>query len=403
MKLIPLFLIAVLLSAGCSQSETQVLLLQAESLMATRPDSALTLLESVSPTELTASADKAQYALLLTQAQDKNDVELTNDSLISIAVDYYDAAGDYALLAKAHYYRGRIYQRLSRMTKTIREFVRATSYSEEVQDKEQLNLVYADFACFLSDLQLFTQADSLFAKAEELNVQLKDSARWALTLANRGTNYIALGSTFYPVAERCLQQALAVAEKTGNRKAEWAAVSALSALNGNLQNDTLAVAYARWQLALSDASQSIMGYFSLGDAYLKMNQYDSAAIYLTKCLSGDNYRIKENACMLLVDIARAKGELKNELKFSQFVVLYRDSLKHAAEVLNISDIDDMHSQQAEQKYQTFFDRNFGYFFYFVLLFLCVMIFLIYKDHKYYRRMVRARKERERLQESLRQK
>lgn len=406
MKLIPLLLIAVLLSAGCSQSETQVLLLRADSLMATRPDSALTLLESASLTEFIVAADKAQYALLLTQARDKNDVEFTNDSLITIAVDYYSAARDYALLAKAHYYRGRIYQRLFRVTKTMREFVRATIYSEEVQDKELLSLVYADFAYFLSELELSPQADSLFAKAEELNVQQKDSARWALALANRGTNYIVLGAIFYPVAEQYLQRALVVAEKMGNRRAEWAAVSALSTLNSNLQNDTLAATYARRQIALSDTSQSIMGYFSLGNAYLKMNQYDSATIYLTKCLSDDNYRnyrIKENACMLLVDIARTKGDLKNEIKFSKFVVRYRDNLKKAAETIDVSDLDNMHSQRTEQTYQTFFDRNFSYFFYFALLFLSVMIFLIYKDHKYYRRMVRARKERERLQESLRQK
>lgn len=406
MKLIPLLLIAVLLSAGCSQSETQVLLLRADSLMATRPDSALTLLESASLTEFIVAADKAQYALLLTQARDKNDVEFTNDSLITIAVDYYSAARDYALLAKAHYYRGRVYQRLFRVTKTMREFVRATIYSEEVQDKELLSLVYADFAYFLSELELSPQADSLFAKAEELNVQQKDSARWALALANRGTNYIVLGAIFYPVAEQYLQRALVVAEKMGNRRAEWAAVSALSTLNSNLQNDTLAATYARRQIALSDTSQSIMGYFSLGNAYLKMNQYDSATIYLTKCLSDDNYRnyrIKENACMLLVDIARTKGDLKNEIKFSKFVVRYRDNLKKAAETIDVSDLDNMHSQRTEQTYQTFFDRNFSYFFYFALLFLSVMIFLIYKDHKYYRRMVRARKERERLQESLRQK
>ena len=57
-------------------------------------------------------AEKAKYALLLTQAEDKNYILHTSDSLINIAVCYYDSIQDTDLSAKSHYYLGRVYQDL---------------------------------------------------------------------------------------------------------------------------------------------------------------------------------------------------------------------------------------------------------------------------------------------------
>ena len=57
------------------------------------PDSALHILESIESQQLTVHADRAYYALLLTQARDKNYIVQTDDSLIRTAVQYYDSIG----------------------------------------------------------------------------------------------------------------------------------------------------------------------------------------------------------------------------------------------------------------------------------------------------------------------
>ena len=62
---------------------------RAEALMNESPDSAWTLLNTISPDEMGQNRNLAFYALLYTQAQDKTYRDETNDSLISIAVDYY--------------------------------------------------------------------------------------------------------------------------------------------------------------------------------------------------------------------------------------------------------------------------------------------------------------------------
>ena len=80
---------SVSLSSCSSPSVKNPLLLCADSLMETYPDSALSILESITYPQKMPRADRALYALLLTQARHKNYIALEDDSLIKTAVDYY--------------------------------------------------------------------------------------------------------------------------------------------------------------------------------------------------------------------------------------------------------------------------------------------------------------------------
>ncbi len=118
-----LFLLLAALFFACSDAVHRYVpsLLRADSLMQVGcADSALAVLENISAKELVFSSSQARYALLLTQARDKNYILHTDDSLIRIAVDYYDGTGDVASRAKAHYYLGRVYQDMNDVGECIR-------------------------------------------------------------------------------------------------------------------------------------------------------------------------------------------------------------------------------------------------------------------------------------------
>ena len=78
---------------ACNRSADEVFA-SAEALMEDRPDSALALREAIDPHRLRGARRHALYALLLTQARDKNYIDETSDSLISIAVSYFDNSRD---------------------------------------------------------------------------------------------------------------------------------------------------------------------------------------------------------------------------------------------------------------------------------------------------------------------
>ena len=82
-------LLAYCILAACTRSSPNAQLVQADSLMQKFPDSALHFLEKIRPEELNSLEDRAYYALLVTQVQDKNYIFQENDSLIRIAVQYY--------------------------------------------------------------------------------------------------------------------------------------------------------------------------------------------------------------------------------------------------------------------------------------------------------------------------
>lgn len=90
-----LFFLALFLSAACRHdSRTDPILHQTDSLMATRPDSALHLLERhANRLPLRSTPECARYALLLAQALDKCERSLRPcDSLLDVALAYSTAA-----------------------------------------------------------------------------------------------------------------------------------------------------------------------------------------------------------------------------------------------------------------------------------------------------------------------
>lgn len=93
---------ALLAVASCSRTDDARLAV-AERQMAEHPDSALQMLRQIDATSLNRH-NTALYALLLTQALDKNDVAVNNDSSIRIAVDYYSRYNDNDKKLRSFYY-----------------------------------------------------------------------------------------------------------------------------------------------------------------------------------------------------------------------------------------------------------------------------------------------------------
>lgn len=105
-----LILIIFFLGVSCGrQRETDLVLDNARALMRDEPARALALLRTLRTEHLKRASSRAQYALLYSQALDKNRIFRTDDSLIRIAVRYYESRDTPHEKASAYYYLGRIY------------------------------------------------------------------------------------------------------------------------------------------------------------------------------------------------------------------------------------------------------------------------------------------------------
>ena len=113
---------------SCSSPAVQRTLNDVETYIMDRPDSALAVLDSMDRTLLTTDRLKAHHALLHAMALDKNYIDVTDDSLASVALDYYSRKGPKKYEARSRYYLGLSYFYAGDLSKAILE----TTKAEEV-------------------------------------------------------------------------------------------------------------------------------------------------------------------------------------------------------------------------------------------------------------------------------
>ncbi|MDE5846585.1 MAG: hypothetical protein K2M83_13295 [Muribaculaceae bacterium] len=189
--LIAIFLIFLFSSCKSEQSK---ILSQADSVMESRPDSAMTLLESIDRSRLTQS-ELPYYALLYTQAQVKTDVPLDSDSLISIAfAKYGDTPKDDRGL-RANFYTGEVLFNRQKNPQAMRYFLTVYEESKRLGN----NYWRAKAAERISDLFYFAynydeaekyaqEAAQLFKVVEKQTFYRYTLAKLAIYFINNGKN-----------------------------------------------------------------------------------------------------------------------------------------------------------------------------------------------------------------------
>lgn len=123
-----IFLSFILLS--CRSYDVTRTLQDVDSYIMTRPDSALTVLEGVDRDLLRSERQRAYHALLYAMALDKNYIDVNDDSIASVAVDYYSRKGPMKYRARAYYYLGLAYYYQQDYDRAILEFTKAEKAAE---------------------------------------------------------------------------------------------------------------------------------------------------------------------------------------------------------------------------------------------------------------------------------
>ena len=212
-RILPLYLLlSLLLSAGCSDPKHVTdALTRAEAWMNEHPDSAWTVLNTLSPDEMGQNRTRARYALLYTQAQDKNYIDETNDSLISVAVDYYRHTDDVRRKFLSYYYQGRVYTNAKDYLNATSCYMEAEQLADEVGDDYLSGLLYAELGRIY---------DIYYDYPKSLKAHRKAAEYYERAGKIRHRNYMWLNQSSvlrnmnkYDESERLLQKTLGVAKK----------------------------------------------------------------------------------------------------------------------------------------------------------------------------------------------
>jgi tetratricopeptide (TPR) repeat protein len=139
-QIVWLILSAVLL-ASCGPVRDRRALDGVEAVMPERPDSALAVLRGMKPRDLPGLHVRPLHSLLLSEALDKNYIDLTDDSLALAANRYYGEHGAKLHRLKSWYYLGRIRFNSGNYAEAVICYDKALAFAEDLGNYHYLGLI----------------------------------------------------------------------------------------------------------------------------------------------------------------------------------------------------------------------------------------------------------------------
>lgn len=137
---------AIILLSACGPVRDRQTLNYMEALMPERPDSALTILQGMKIRDMPGLHVHHFHALLLSEALDKNYIDLTDDSLAIFANRYYDSHGTRLHRLKSWYYLGRVRFNSRNYAEAVICYDKALEFAEELTSYHYIGLINREIA-----------------------------------------------------------------------------------------------------------------------------------------------------------------------------------------------------------------------------------------------------------------
>lgn len=191
---------------SCSDNRSVKELGKIEALMQEDPVKVLETLENIDERTLKGDKAKALYALLYSQAKDKNWIDETDDSLISIAVNYFKESNDTYHKFLSYFYCGRVYQNAGNLAKAIIFFTKAEEMETDMCDFYYVGLLYANLGLLYQDINNYTKSLEAFENAFKYYSNAGKHHHSMYAKLNMGN--ILLNMKQYDKAEQCLEEVM---------------------------------------------------------------------------------------------------------------------------------------------------------------------------------------------------
>lgn len=242
------------------------------------PDSALNLLKGIHDPEKLWGESQATYALLMTQAMDKNYMKFSSDSLIALALNYYTITQTSPIMyAKALFYHGRVMLELDKEEEALKSFLAAKDVYERTKDHKMLALILEEIGMINRRQELFDDALSYFREALDTHIRLKDSL--GIISVSQNIARVYLFKSQWDSCSYYYNNALEIAVK--KNLSEISILHELGILYRSMQELSEAERYflAAYEKE-TDEEKKYMECLSLGYLYMQMGQTENARKYL---------------------------------------------------------------------------------------------------------------------------
>lgn len=295
-------------------------LAKAEAMMYRYPDSALHILQGIQPDIPSENEQYATWALLMTQAQYKNQIE-QSDSLINIAYSYFTKHDNAQRKALALYYRGILRHESHHAEDALSFYLEAATEIEKTNDYQLGFLINSEVGLMYLYRKLNDYAMEYFEKAHH-NAELSDNQTYI------AFSFIYIARAFsqkkqYNKAIEYYEKAIKIGQVNNYPTILASAMNETSFLFLKTGENKKALQYAKDCIKIKKTDQRI---FSLGDTYRYLKMYDSAYFYLNQACLSPNIHTARSAYQALYYISQEEKDYKKAVEYSNKLWFYQDSI-----------------------------------------------------------------------------
>lgn len=295
-------------------------LAKAEAMMYRYPDSALHILQGIQPDIPSENEQYATWALLMTQAQYKNQIE-QSDSLINIAYSYFTKHDNAQRKALALYYKGILRHESHHAEDALSFYLEAATEIEKTNDYQLGFLINSEVGLMYLYRKLNDYAMEYFEKAHH-NAELSDNQTYI------AFSFIYIARAFsqkkqYNKAIEYYEKAIKIGQVNNYPTILASAMNETSFLFLKTGENKKALQYAKACIKIKKTDQRI---FSLGDTYRYLKMYDSAYFYLNQACLSPNIHTARSAYQALYYISQEEKDYKKAVEYSNKLWFYQDSI-----------------------------------------------------------------------------
>ena len=295
-------------------------LAKAEAIMYRYPDSALHILQGIQPDIPSENEQYATWALLMTQAQYKNQIE-QSDSLINIAYSYFTKHDNAQRKALALYYKGILRHESHHAEDALSFYLEAATEIEKTNDYQLGFLINSEVGLMYLYRKLNDYAMEYFEKAHH-NAELSNNQTYI------AFSFIYIARAFsqkkqYNKAIEYYEKAIKIGQVNNYPTILASAMNETSFLFLKTGENKKALQYAKDCIKIKKTDQRI---FSLGDTYRYLKMYDSAYFYLNQASLSPNIHTARSAYQALFYISQEEKDYKKAVEYSNKLWFYQDSI-----------------------------------------------------------------------------
>ena len=268
--------LCIMVSLTCcnrQENETSGILDKAEECLEQYPDSSMAILNTLKIGQIQNKANRARYALLKSIALDKNYIDVTDDSLTSIAVSYYKKHGTADERLKAYLYSGRVHKNAKDYEQAMNDYLHAEEFVKNCDDNIIIGRLYTAKSLLYNIIFDGQSAIEQLGLASQYFLKGGDTVRFLNSLNN----------TVIIMRTNSLLDSVALADYNNQMERYWERLTPSQKntyyfiqLEMIPKTDTVAINLMINKYLNSNLGEDNISWLSIADAYLKVGNIEES-------------------------------------------------------------------------------------------------------------------------------